>query len=82
MSRSSAGHRRETMTLEKVMPRAGGPAAPVAPPARAVISPGSQKRRSNSLVRQEQRTAVFLAVPAGDRGYRGDHCAPLFMPVG
>jgi multiple sugar transport system permease protein len=52
------------MTLEKVMPGVGRPEAPGMTEGISVVSPGSKKRRKNSLIRQEQHTAVFLAVPA------------------
>ena len=53
------------MTLEKVMPQAGRPVARGVTDDSSVMSSGSRKRRSNNLVRQEQHTAMFLAVPAG-----------------
>jgi multiple sugar transport system permease protein len=53
------------MTLEKVMPQAGRPVAGGVTDDSTVMSSGSRKRRSNNLVRQEQHTAMFLAVPAG-----------------
>jgi multiple sugar transport system permease protein len=53
------------MTLEKVMPQAGRPVAGGITDDSSVMSSRSRKRRSNNLVRQEQHTAMFLAVPAG-----------------
>jgi multiple sugar transport system permease protein len=53
------------MTLEKVMPQAGRPVAGGVTDDSSVMSSGSRRRRSNNLVRQEQHTAMFLAVPAG-----------------
>jgi multiple sugar transport system permease protein len=53
------------MTLEKVMPQAGRPTARGVADGHSVVKPRSRKRRSNNLVRQEQHTAMFLAIPAG-----------------
>jgi multiple sugar transport system permease protein len=53
------------VTLEKVMPQAGRPVAGGITDDSSVMSSRSRKRRSNNLVRQEQHTAMFLAVPAG-----------------
>jgi multiple sugar transport system permease protein len=53
------------MTLEKVMPQAGRSTARGVADGNSVVNSGSRKRRSNNLVRQEQHTAMFLAIPAG-----------------
>ena len=52
------------MTLEKVMPRVGRSEVPGITEEGAVMGSVSKKKRSNNLIRQEQHTALFLAVPA------------------